>query len=68
MWEEGEERRNKREKERKGEWNWKVVQRSSFRILEVANLAGRLAFANSMTGSKELQFPDLRKRVQIFTL
>lgn len=30
MWEEGEERRNKREKERKGdqkeEWNWKVVQ------------------------------------------
>lgn len=47
-------RKKKQEgKERKGEWNWEVVQKSSFRILEVASLAGRLAFANCMTGSKE---------------
>ena len=62
MWEEGEERRNKRKEERKRdlkeEWNWKVVQKSSFRIFEVANLGGRLAFANDVLcgGSEQPQF------------
>lgn len=34
-----------RKRDRKEEWNWKLVPKSNFRFSEAANVGGRTAFA-----------------------
>lgn len=55
MWEEREERR--KEGKRKGDgkegWNWKLIQKSNFRILEAASLGRRTALAKDVLCNME---------------
>ena len=42
------EREEKRNGDRKEEWNWKLVQKSNFRIFKVANLGWSPVFASDV--------------------